>query len=304
MGWSSCGPLFGGVCHRIRLPLWVPKQVPAGALPPGDWQRIPADVREVLRPRLGVPVPAQPPAYQLCGPANGKPGLHEPRLVASMFSSIYAESWFQNWLSQYLVKAFLFLREISKGPMSSTIAELWIKSRNWRNWNGICCWGIDLNSVFWETDKRFCLDLPVHHFTDAPTSSLTCQTGSEVPQCCLLLLRIRIWFLVQKIQSWCELSHSWLTLKPLRSQWFYLRFFFCRGQQQAQGAGSYSPISFCFVSFCVNPGNSAWCSSSLCLSLLLLPYMWCILFADGLLYRAAHAETIVSYSAGVRKVRL
>lgn len=107
-------------------------------------------------------------------------------------------------------------------------------------------------------------------------------TGSEVPQCCLLLLRMRIWFLVQKIQSWCELSNSWLTLKPLRSQWFYLRgcFFFCRGQQQAQGAGSYSPISFCFVSFCVNPGKSAWCSSSLCLSLLPPPYVWCILFYE------------------------
>lgn len=180
VGWSSRGPLFGGVCHRIRLPLRVLKQVPAGALPPGDWQRIPADVREVLCPRLGVPVPAQPPAHQLCGPADRKPGLHEPRLVASMFSSIYVQSWLKSWSSQYLAKAFFNpKRNIPGPPMSSTIAELWIKSV------------VRQLTVIWlkfsflrEKDKRFCLgnhwsaDLPVHHFTDAPNLFLNMSSMS------------------------------------------------------------------------------------------------------------------------------
>ncbi len=81
LGWSSFGALFSRVCHCLRLSVWVLEQGPTGAFPPGDRQRVTPDVREVLRPRLGVPVPAQPPAHQLRGSAHRKPGLHDPRSV-------------------------------------------------------------------------------------------------------------------------------------------------------------------------------------------------------------------------------
>lgn len=81
LGWSPFGTLFSWVCHRIWLPVWVLEQGPAGAFHPGDRQCVTAHVWEVLRPRLGVPVPAQPPAHQLCRSAHRKPCLHDPRLV-------------------------------------------------------------------------------------------------------------------------------------------------------------------------------------------------------------------------------
>lgn len=92
LGWSSFGTLFGWVCHCLWLPVWVLEQGPAGAFPPGDRKRVTPDVREVVRPRLGVPVPAQPPAHQLCGSADRQPGLHDPRLVAGMLFSMSVQS--------------------------------------------------------------------------------------------------------------------------------------------------------------------------------------------------------------------
>lgn len=89
VGWGSSGALFGRVCHCLRLPVWILEQGPAGAVPPGDRQCFTPDVREVLRPRLGVPVPAQPSAHQLCGAAHREPGIHEPRSVTCGF-----DMWF------------------------------------------------------------------------------------------------------------------------------------------------------------------------------------------------------------------
>lgn len=88
LGWGSAGPLVGRLCNCLRLPVRVLEQEPAGAVPPGDRQRLALDVREVLRPRLGIPVPAQPPAHQLCGPADRQSGLHDTRLVVALETSV------------------------------------------------------------------------------------------------------------------------------------------------------------------------------------------------------------------------
>lgn len=88
LGRGSTGPLVGRLCHRLRLHVRVLEQGPAGAFPPGDRQRLAPDVREVLRPRLGVSVPAQPPAHQLRGPADWQSGLHDTRLVVTLGTSV------------------------------------------------------------------------------------------------------------------------------------------------------------------------------------------------------------------------
>lgn len=88
LGRSSTGSLIGRVRHRLRLHVRVLEQGSAGAFPPGDRQRLAPDVWEVLRPRLGIPVSAQPPAHQLRGPAHWQSGLHDTRLVMALGMSM------------------------------------------------------------------------------------------------------------------------------------------------------------------------------------------------------------------------
>lgn len=82
VGWGAHGSLLSGLCHSLWLPLWVPEQTPAGALPAGHWQRLALHVWEVLSPRLGLSVPAQPPANELCGSSNRQPRPHDPGWVS------------------------------------------------------------------------------------------------------------------------------------------------------------------------------------------------------------------------------
>lgn len=125
LGWSPFGTLFSWVCHRIWLPVRVLEQGPAGAFHPGDRQCVTPHVWEVLRPRLGVPVPAQPPAHQLCCSAHRKPGLHDPRLVnkdsslSNVFVFLALWRWRECWsifMSSTLVK--------SKTPLQPVIVML------------------------------------------------------------------------------------------------------------------------------------------------------------------------------------
>ena len=88
----------------------------------------------------------------------------------------------------------------------------------------------------------------------------------EKPAIQLVPFWIGIWFLVQKIQSWCELNGSWLTDTKVVTVVLFEVFFFFFGsrQQQTQTLNilqSYSLTYFCFVSFCVDP-REKWVSSS------------------------------------------
>lgn len=188
LGWSTFGTLFSWVCHRIWLPVRVLEQGPAGALHPGDWQCVTPHVWEVLRPRLGVPVPAQPPAHQLCCSAHRKPGLHDPRLVNKdsifIMCSCFWSCGDEENVGQYLCLA------------------LWSRARHLYS-----LW-LSCQLIRYSWLSSFKLQYPALHNV---CSSRERPSEIKKPAIQLALLRIGIWFLVQKIQSWCEWDGSWPT---------------------------------------------------------------------------------------------